>query len=516
MFYLPGDTVLQACGIVYDPDGSGNVGGGLHPDSLGKPLFLFDDACRQVGIGYFDKVLEAVDTTDCDVVVRTWCFADWCSVEKPLSDDWIQEHTLFKHVQFIHVCRNLCSLDCSNLRDTVINCVDIPADVTDLYSFFNTPLIVSADTSIVCEVSLENQIVVDTNSCGFGSITSRWYLIDMCDVVVDSCEETITLLSDSVTVRNGRSYFGDAEPFNCSDSMILDPVEIIGACPKLGLFTVTNDSPYPGNNASGNYEVGVYYIKYTISSACLDTIYLTDTVRVIDDVNPLVSAFSDPWVNLMEWVTDFDSDPLHPEIRTKLGVNSQDNCEVDTILLVSLDSMFFPDDIIRDSVLYTYKWQSRDTFGNLSLVATSTILVSDSCELNQAMFIYDINNQLVQAPDRADRLMIPSEHNDDEDRLLKPGLSNEQANTGAFELYQNRPNPFRHGTTIGFLLPESTSATISVFDLNGRRIKMIEGEYQKGYHEIELSQSDFNSTGIFYYRFDSVNFTAMRKMIIVE
>lgn len=518
MFLLPGDTVLQACEIVYDPDGSGNVGGGLHPDSIGKPIFLFDDDCRQVGIAYTDKVLEAVDTSECDVVMRTWCFADWCNVKQPVSNDWIQKNTLFKHVQFIHVCRNLCSLDCTNLRDTSINCFDIPADVTDLYAFFNTPEVVSADTHIVCEVTLENQIVIDTNSCGFGSITSHWYLIDMCGTLVDSCDETITLLSDTVTVREGRSYFGDAEPFNCSDFMNLDPVEVTGACPKLGLFTVTNDSPYPGNDASGDYEVGVHYIHYKIASACLDTIYLTDTITVIDDVNPTVSAFSDPCVNLMEWETDFNSDPLHPNIRIQLAVDSNDNCAVDTVLLISLDSTIFPnpiDPMMRDSTLYTYQWQSKDTFGNLSTPAISTLLVSDFCE-EGPNFIHDAGPAMVEIGDKAQRLMS-FDHSDDDERFLKNGVSGYGANTTeGFQLFQNRPNPFRQATTIGFQLPEQTSAVISVFDLTGRKIREIKGDYSKGYHEIELLQTAFHTTGIYYYRFDSDRYTAMKKMILIE
>jgi hypothetical protein len=83
-------------------------------------------------------------------------------------------------------------------------------------------------------------------------------------------------------------------------------------------------------------------------------------------------------------------------------------------------------------------------------------------------------------------------------------------------LYQNRPNPFRQATTIGFQVPEQTTAVISVFDLTGRKIREIKGDYSKGYHEIELLQSAFKTTGIYYYRFDSDRYTAMKKMILIE
>ena len=85
-----------------------------------------------------------------------------------------------------------------------------------------------------------------------------------------------------------------------------------------------------------------------------------------------------------------------------------------------------------------------------------------------------------------------------------------------FELYQNQPNPFSVETVIGFDLPESGSATLSLFDVTGKVLRVIEGDYTQGYNEVKLTKSDLSSTGMIYYKLQTQDHTATRHMIIVE
>ena len=48
-----------------------------------------------------------------------------------------------------------------------------------------------------------------------------------------------------------------------------------------------------------------------------------------------------------------------------------------------------------------------------------------------------------------------------------------------FELYQNQPNPFTIETVIGFNLPEAMMVDLQIFDVTGKTVKVITGEYQK-------------------------------------
>lgn len=86
----------------------------------------------------------------------------------------------------------------------------------------------------------------------------------------------------------------------------------------------------------------------------------------------------------------------------------------------------------------------------------------------------------------------------------------------AFALYQNTPNPFAGQTTIGFHLPEAANATLSIYDVTGKMLKKIEGEYAKGYNEVKVTGSELNTTGVLYYQLDTKSFTTTRKMILIE
>ena len=84
-----------------------------------------------------------------------------------------------------------------------------------------------------------------------------------------------------------------------------------------------------------------------------------------------------------------------------------------------------------------------------------------------------------------------------------------------FELYQNIPNPFTGVTRIGFRLPESATATLSIMDVSGKVLKVVRGEFAAGYNEVNVS--DFGgATGVLYYKLDTPSNSATRKMIILE
>ena len=79
-------------------------------------------------------------------------------------------------------------------------------------------------------------------------------------------------------------------------------------------------------------------------------------------------------------------------------------------------------------------------------------------------------------------------------------------------------------TKIGFTLPEAMDAKLTVFDMMGRVIKIVEGDYEAGYNEIELLQQDLGTSGVLYYRLDAgdlsatgnANYSASKKLIIIE
>jgi hypothetical protein len=85
-----------------------------------------------------------------------------------------------------------------------------------------------------------------------------------------------------------------------------------------------------------------------------------------------------------------------------------------------------------------------------------------------------------------------------------------------FALFQNEPNPFEGATVIGFTLPEAMPATLTVYDVTGKVVHMIEGSYAQGYNEVKVSRKDLATTGVMYYRLDATDFTATKKMIVID
>ena len=89
--------------------------------------------------------------------------------------------------------------------------------------------------------------------------------------------------------------------------------------------------------------------------------------------------------------------------------------------------------------------------------------------------------------------------------------------TSGLSLFQNTPNPFADETAIGFTLPERSEATIKIMDIHGKVIKLYEGTYSKGYHEIKLNRRDIAlPQGVLYYTIDNKKASATRKMILID
>jgi len=87
---------------------------------------------------------------------------------------------------------------------------------------------------------------------------------------------------------------------------------------------------------------------------------------------------------------------------------------------------------------------------------------------------------------------------------------------GEFTLYQNSPNPFSESTVISFFMKEAGVATISIYDLNGKVLKVMEGDFNMGTNAITVTKSDLPVNGMLYYQLNTDNFSATKKMIFVK
>ena len=101
--------------------------------------------------------------------------------------------------------------------------------------------------------------------------------------------------------------------------------------------------------------------------------------------------------------------------------------------------------------------------------------------------------------------------------VMNVGLTfNASKASASYELYQNTPNPFAGETVIGFNLPVAGQGTLTIQDVTGRTLKVINGEYAKGYNQVNMKSSELTATGVLTYTLKAADYTMTRKMIVVE
>ncbi|MBK9331600.1 MAG: T9SS type A sorting domain-containing protein [Ignavibacteria bacterium] len=84
------------------------------------------------------------------------------------------------------------------------------------------------------------------------------------------------------------------------------------------------------------------------------------------------------------------------------------------------------------------------------------------------------------------------------------------------KLYQNYPNPFNPVTKITFNIPVSGNISIRVYDITGKVIKTLVNEFRNaGTYYTEFNGTDLSS-GVYYYKMETGNFSEIKKMILLK
>lgn len=85
-----------------------------------------------------------------------------------------------------------------------------------------------------------------------------------------------------------------------------------------------------------------------------------------------------------------------------------------------------------------------------------------------------------------------------------------------FSLEQNYPNPFNPVTKIKFSIPSKNNVKITIFDITGKEISVAaDSQMEPGIYEINYDASALTS-GIYFYRMESGNFSETKRMILVK
>ncbi len=163
---------------------------------------------------------------------------------------------------------------------------------------------------------------------------------------------------------------------------------------------------------------------------------------------------------------------------------------------------------------------TADNFGlidanTITTAWNSTAGVSSNGVLFTMNFTATANTTLSSAISVSSRVTTAAAYTSSADELdVQVSFNGIAANE--FALFQNEPNPFDNVTKIAFELPTAASATLTVFDVTGKTVSIVKGDFAKGSNTITLDKADLNASGVLYYQLESGEFTATKKMIVIE
>lgn len=85
-----------------------------------------------------------------------------------------------------------------------------------------------------------------------------------------------------------------------------------------------------------------------------------------------------------------------------------------------------------------------------------------------------------------------------------------------YYLYQNYPNPFNPTTNIKFDLKNSGNVKIVIYNTLGREVMTLFNDFlHQGSYEVDFNGEELSS-GIYYYKIVTSDFTDVKKMLLVK
>jgi hypothetical protein len=131
---------------------------------------------------------------------------------------------------------------------------------------------------------------------------------------------------------------------------------------------------------------------------------------------------------------------------------------------------------------------------------SNNIDCADVCDGNSIEILYDDGN-------------VECCYDDDDDGICDYLSVDELIIPDEFSLHNVYPNPFNPTANIVYALPEHSHVKVTVFDIRGRTIAVLENGFEvAGYHTIRWDATAFAS-GVYLIEMRSSSFHAVRKVL---
>jgi hypothetical protein len=98
------------------------------------------------------------------------------------------------------------------------------------------------------------------------------------------------------------------------------------------------------------------------------------------------------------------------------------------------------------------------------------------------------------------------------------GIGNNTSTANGYSLSQNYPNPFNPSTSIKFNVPVSGFTSLKVYDILGNEVAaLVNQNVPQGEYSVQFNTSELNlSSGVYFYKLTSGNFTDVKKMSLIK
>ena len=441
--------------------------------NVGEPI-ISDNECELVGVTYEDQVFEQ-NGVGCYKIARKWKIINWCTYNPDLHSrypDIIVDDRIVASEDRNCVYRNL-----KDNGDGYMEYLQIIKVVDHVAPELN------------CEPALE--------ACNYN----------------EDCE------LDEVVVELGTATD------NCTDDDAITYTYIV----KPEGSTSSNDYIYGHGNILQNVlPFGVHTVLLIASDGCgnSDTCYIELTVKDCKNPTPychdgIATVIMPSSGEITVWARDLDA-------------GSYDNCTDSTDLRFTFsavhpdeDSLYVPGDkssyqsfscvdlpngesqLIQVNI---YVWDEED---NVDFCTVGLLIQDNSGDACGDISVVDQSDSRKVGKITSFKSNKRSNSQLDNNKPNIQGLA--QSGQNGYDLLQNKPNPFQGETIIQFVVPKTTNANLRILDLTGKVLFEQNGDFSKGLHEWKLNGADLGiPSGILYYQFESDEFVATKRMILIE
>ncbi len=356
--------------------------------------------------------------------------------------------------------------------------------------------IVNSGDNAIQIVDIQNLATVDSINVGPG--TNPYYM----DLVNDSIAVVSLLFTNQIAV------------VNVASGEIITTVSTGGGPEGIkyvnGKVYVANS----GYNGQG-YDPGTLTVIDATTWQVVDTISvgLNPQYIDVDAEGHLYVACTGNYVDVTGELTIVDTaaDTVIAHIALDGYVTSLD-FNNNRVYLATYGAGVFVYDVAGDSLFSTVLPGGPGVLVDSDGYAYITNFGSDS------LYVYDSNFQRVAAFEVGDG---PISVAVDDPALTAISAEPHVAIPGAFQLYQNFPNPFNPNTTIRFALSTASMVRLDILNILGQRIRtLVDGPMVAGMHQMEWNGTDESGqrvpSGVYFYRLMVNGQQQIRKMQLIQ